>query len=75
MFKAVGSKANFVQMEEATLGFWREKNIFRRSVENRRGGKRFTMYEGPPTANGRPGIHHVISRVFKDVVPRYKSMQ
>jgi isoleucyl-tRNA synthetase len=75
MFKAVGSKANFAQMEEATLNFWREKNIFRRSVENRHGGKRFTMYEGPPTANGKPGIHHVISRVFKDIIPRYKSMQ
>ncbi len=75
MFKAVGSRANFSQMEEALLTFWREKDIFKRSVENRRGAKRFTMYEGPPTANGKPGIHHVISRVFKDVIPRYKSMQ
>jgi len=62
-------------MEEATLAFWRENNIFQRSVEARSHGKRFTMYEGPPTANGKPGIHHVISRVFKDVIPRYKSMQ
>lgn len=75
MFKAVGSRANFVQIEEDILSFWREKSIFRRSVENRSSGKRFTMYEGPPTANGKPGIHHVISRVFKDVIPRYKSMQ
>ncbi len=75
MFKPVGSKANFAQMEESTLAVWREKSIFKRSVENRRGGPRFTFYEGPPTANGRPGIHHVISRVFKDVMPRYKSMQ
>ncbi|MCL2707046.1 MAG: isoleucine--tRNA ligase [Dehalococcoidia bacterium] len=75
MFKAVGSRANFVQVEEAILSFWRERNIFQRSIENRSGAKRFTMYEGPPTANGKPGIHHVISRVFKDVIPRYKSMQ
>jgi isoleucyl-tRNA synthetase len=75
MFKAVGSRANFSQMEESLLALWREKEIFKRSVENRRGAKRFTMYEGPPTANGKPGIHHVISRVFKDVIPRYKSMQ
>ncbi len=75
MFKPVGSKANFAQMEEATLAFWREKNVFKRSVEKRRGSPRFSFYEGPPTANGRPGIHHVISRVFKDVMPRYKSMQ
>ena len=75
MFKAVGSRANFVQVEEAILGFWREKGIFKRSVENRLGSRRFTMYEGPPTANGKPGIHHVISRVFKDVLPRYKAMQ
>ncbi len=75
MFRAVGSKANFVQMENVTLDFWRENNIFKRSVEKRAKGKRFSFYEGPPTANGKPGIHHVISRVFKDVIPRYKSMQ
>ncbi len=75
MFKPVGSRANFTQMEQETLRFWQENDIFRRSVENRNGGRRFTLYEGPPTANGRPGIHHVISRVFKDVLPRYKTMQ
>jgi isoleucyl-tRNA synthetase len=75
MFKPVGSKANFAQLEESTLAFWREKAIFERSIQNRIGKQRFTMYEGPPTANGKPGIHHVISRVFKDVIPRYKTMQ
>ena len=75
MFKAVGSRVNFVQVEEAILKFWSERNIFQRSVDNRNNGRRFTMYEGPPTANGKPGIHHVISRVFKDVIPRYKAMQ
>jgi isoleucyl-tRNA synthetase len=75
MFKPVGSRANFVQMEKDTLNFWKEADIFRLSVENRQGKQRFTLYEGPPTANGRPGIHHVISRVFKDVMPRYKAMK
>ncbi|MCL2678829.1 MAG: isoleucine--tRNA ligase [Dehalococcoidia bacterium] len=75
MFKPVGSKANFAKLEEVMLVFWRENEIFRRSIEQRKTGRRFTLYEGPPTANGKPGIHHVISRVFKDVIPRYKSMQ
>jgi isoleucyl-tRNA synthetase len=75
MFKPVGSKANFVQIEEGVLKYWRERDVFTRSIEARRQSPRFTLYEGPPTANGKPGIHHVISRVFKDVLPRYKTMQ
>jgi len=75
MFRPVGSKVNFPQLEENMLGLWRSKNIFERSVEARRGGRRFVLYEGPPTANGSPGIHHVLSRVFKDVIPRYKAMK
>ncbi|MCL2150249.1 MAG: isoleucine--tRNA ligase [Dehalococcoidia bacterium] len=75
MFKPIGPRADFVRLEQDTLAFWREHDIFRLSVENRRGGARFTLYEGPPTANGRPGIHHIISRVFKDVLPRYKTMR
>jgi isoleucyl-tRNA synthetase len=75
VFKPVGSRANFAQNEQDILAFWRENKIFSKSVENRKNGARFTMYEGPPTANGKPGIHHVISRVFKDVIPRYKTMQ
>jgi len=54
---------------------WGDKNIFQRSVEARRGGPRFVLYEGPPTMNGSPGIHHVLARVFKDVIPRYKTMK
>jgi isoleucyl-tRNA synthetase len=75
MFKSISSKADFPRLEEATLALWREKGIFKRSVEARQGRPPFTLYEGPPTANGKPGIHHVISRVFKDVMPRYKTMQ
>ncbi|MCK4368799.1 MAG: isoleucine--tRNA ligase [Dehalococcoidales bacterium] len=75
MFNPVGSKVNFPQLEENILGLWKSKNVFQRSVEARRGGTRFVFYEGPPTANGSPGIHHVLARVFKDVIPRYKAMK
>jgi isoleucyl-tRNA synthetase len=70
MFRPVGSKTNFPQLEENILGLWRSKNVFERSVEARRGSRRFVFYEGPPTANGSPGIHHVLARVFKDVILR-----
>ncbi|MFC1977832.1 isoleucine--tRNA ligase [Chloroflexota bacterium] len=75
MFRPVNSKANFPQVEENILSLWKEKNIFQRSIEARQGGPRFVFYEGPPTANGNPGIHHVLSRVFKDIIPRYKAMK
>jgi len=75
MFHPVNSKVNFPQVEENILNFWRNNNVFERSVESRRGGPRFVLYEGPPTANGSPGIHHVLSRVFKDIIPRYKAMK
>ena len=75
MFHAVSSKVNFPQVEENILDLWRNRSVFERSVENRRGAPRFMLYEGPPTANGSPGIHHVLSRVFKDVIPRYKAMK
>jgi isoleucyl-tRNA synthetase len=75
MFRPVGSKVNFPPLEENILGFWRSKKVFERSVDARQGGQRFVLYEGPPTANGSPGIHHVLSRVFKDVIPRYKAMK
>jgi isoleucyl-tRNA synthetase len=75
MFKPVTSKVDFARMEESILPFWQEKDIFRRSIANRRDGPRFSLFEGPPTANGNPGIHHVLARVFKDVIPRYKVMK
>jgi len=75
MFHSVSSKVNFPQVEENILNFWRNNNVFERSVESRRGSPRFVLYEGPPTANGSPGIHHVLSRVFKDIIPRYKAMK
>ncbi|KTB48440.1 isoleucine--tRNA ligase [Dehalogenimonas alkenigignens] len=75
MFLPVSSRVSFPEIEEKILKLWTARDIFKRSVENRSGRKRFTLYEGPPTANGRPGIHHVLSRVFKDVMPRYKTMK
>ena len=75
MFKPVSSKVNFPQLEENILGLWKSQNVFPRSTEARRGGRRFVFYEGPPFANGSPGIHHVLARVFKDIIVRYKVMR
>ena len=75
MFKPVASRVNFPELEKRTLDFWREKGIFARSLEERKGAPLFVFYEGPPTANASPGVHHVLSRVFKDVIPRYKTMK
>jgi isoleucyl-tRNA synthetase len=75
MFHPVNSRTNFPQLEEKIFVLWKEKGVFKRSVEARLGGERFVLYEGPPTANGSPGIHHVLARVFKDVIPRYKTMK
>ncbi|MGI8927074.1 MAG: isoleucine--tRNA ligase [Tepidiformaceae bacterium] len=75
MFRPIDSKVNFPNLEEGILDFWQKNAIFRRSVEERPDDRRFVFYEGPPTANARPGIHHVLSRVFKDLIPRYKTMQ
>jgi isoleucyl-tRNA synthetase len=74
-FKPVDSKQSFPELEERVLGRWRERDVFRRSLANREGAEVWSFYEGPPTANGRPGSHHVLSRVFKDVYPRYRTMR
>jgi len=65
---------SFPALEEQVLARWRARDVFRASLGNRKGAPRFVFYEGPPTANGRPGSHHVLARVFKDVFPRYKTM-
>ncbi len=75
MFQPVSSRVNFPQLEEEILDWWKRNGIFQQSVESRRGGHRFVFYEGPPTANGNPGIHHVLARIFKDIIPRYKVMK
>ena len=74
-FKPVQAFVNYPALEEDILNFWKEHKTFEKSLEIREGAPRFVFYEGPPTANGRPGIHHVLARVFKDLFPRYKTMR
>jgi len=71
----VPPQADFPALDARVLAFWRERGIFQKSLQQTEGGPLFVFYEGPPTANGRPGSHHVISRIFKDIFPRYKTMR
>jgi isoleucyl-tRNA synthetase len=73
-FRPVDTKQSFPELEERVLERWRERQVFQRSLDQRQGAELWNFYEGPPTANGRPGSHHVLARVFKDVYPRYRSM-
>ncbi len=74
MFQPVTSKVDIDALEKEQLAFWREKNVFHRSMEERKGGPTYVFFEGPPTANGKPGTHHVLARAFKDMFPRYHTM-
>jgi isoleucyl-tRNA synthetase len=75
MFKPVSPKLNITLMEEEVLRFWKREQIFEKSSAQRQGSTEFVFYEGPPTANGVPGVHHILARAFKDVFPRYKTMR
>ena len=75
LFEPVPSRVSFVELEQRILELWRERDVFRRSVEERPAERLFSFYEGPPTANGNPGVHHVLARVFKDLIPRYRTMR
>lgn len=75
MFKPVSPKLNVTALEEGVLKFWKQAEIFRKTIEQREGAPEFVFYEGPPTANGKPGVHHVLARAFKDMFPRYKIMR
>ncbi|MBP6178896.1 MAG: isoleucine--tRNA ligase [Anaerolineales bacterium] len=75
MFKSVSSKLDAPAMEENVLKLWKKQDIFKKTIEQRKGQPEYVFYEGPPTANGRPGVHHVLARVFKDMFPRYKIMR
>src|SRR5436189_1499791 len=74
-FRPVDPKQSFPELEEKILEGWRAGKIFDRSLENRADAPIWSVYEGPPTANGKPGSHHVLSRVFKDIYPRYRTMR
>lgn len=75
MFKQLGEKINYPEIEEGILKFWQDHQVFEKSISSRDENKPFTFYEGPPTVNGRPGIHHVMARTLKDLVCRYKTLQ
>ena len=75
MFRAVPSRVDFPKMERDILLFWKDREIFRRTETERDGKPLFMLYEGPPTANGSPGIHHVLARVYKDIICRHKTMK
>ena len=74
-FSPVDPKQSFPELEQRVLARWRERDVFARSLANREGAEVWSFYEGPPTANGKPGSHHVLSRVFKDIYPRYRTMR
>jgi isoleucyl-tRNA synthetase len=75
MFKTVNPKLDVPGMEENVLKFWTKNEIFKKTIDQRQGKPEYVFYEGPPTANGRPGVHHVLARAFKDMFPRYKIMR
>ena len=75
MYKKVSTDLGFVDREKETLRFWKENQIFEKSMEQRKQGETYTFYDGPPTANGKPHIGHVLTRVIKDMIPRYRTMK
>ena len=75
MYKRVSTSLDFVSREKETLEFWKESKIFEKSVQLRKGAEAYTFYDGPPTANGKPHIGHVLTRAMKDIIPRYKTMR
>ena len=74
-FKEIKGRYNGPNIEEEILKFWNENDVFQKTIDQAEGKPRFSFNEGPPTANGKPGIHHVLARSYKDVFPRYKTMQ
>ncbi|MBR3683318.1 MAG: isoleucine--tRNA ligase [Lachnospiraceae bacterium] len=75
MYQKVSTNLNFVEREKETCQFWKDNDIFKKSMENRKEGPTYTFYDGPPTANGKPHIGHVLTRVIKDMIPRYRTMK
>ena len=75
MYQKVDTNLNFVEREKKTEKFWEENRIFEKSMEEREGSPMYTFYDGPPTANGKPHIGHVLTRVIKDMIPRYRTMK
>ena len=74
-YKKVDANLDFVQREKKIEQFWKDHCIFQKSIDIREGGDVYTFYDGPPTANGKPHIGHVLTRVIKDMIPRYRTMK
>lgn len=75
VYHKVSTDLSFVDREKEVVDFWKKNDIFKKSIENREGAEVFTFFDGPPTANGKPHIGHVLTRVVKDLIPRYKTMK
>ncbi len=75
MYKKVDTSLNFVEREKEIARFWKENKVFERSIEKNEGGEEFSFFDGPPTANGKPHIGHILTRVMKDIIPRYHTMK
>ncbi|HJA95448.1 MAG TPA: isoleucine--tRNA ligase [Firmicutes bacterium] len=75
MYKKVDTSLNFVEREKEIIAFWKENGIFEKSVQKNEGGEEFSFFDGPPTANGKPHIGHILTRVMKDIIPRYQTMK
>ena len=75
MYSKVDTNMNFVEREHKVIDFWKEKKVFQKSMDSRKDGETYTFYDGPPTANGKPHIGHVLTRVIKDMIPRYQTMK
>lgn len=74
-FEDVPTRFDGPQVEEKVLGFWRDHEVFHKTLEKSEGRPLFVWNDGPPTANGKPGIHHVLARAYKDIYPRFKTMR
>lgn len=75
MYRKVDTTLNFLDREKEVLAFWKENKIFEKSVKKNEGNPSFTFYDGPPTANGKPHIGHILTRAIKDTIPRYQNMK
>ena len=75
MYEKVPTNLNFVEREKKIEKFWNDNHIFQKSMDSRKEGPTYTFYDGPPTANGKPHIGHVLTRVIKDMIPRYRTMK
>ena len=75
MYKKVDTSLNFIEREKEVIEFWKDNGIFEETVSSNEGGKEFSFYDGPPTANGKPHVGHILTRVMKDLIPRYQTMK